>query len=168
MRNVRRKIATAMAGAILATVTIGAPSASAIDNCIGSGCVGLDPASTTCVNDAKSIASKDIPGYGLLEMRWSKSCNAGWARFIKYFVLVDGVGGNATIQRAYVSAWTDQGTQDNADMMSFNSVWWGRMVDFGRPEVCVGTRLYLNGQSDRPSGELGAAALDWVEGPCVR
>jgi hypothetical protein len=168
MRNVRRKIATVMAGAILATVTIDSPTANATDNCYGSSCVGLDPANTTCANDAKSIASKDIPGYGLLEMRWSRSCNAGWARYTNYATLGGWIPNVAGVNHAYVSAWTDQGTQDSSGLARFGNVWWGRMVDFGRPEVCVGTRLYLEAVTSAPSGTTGPEPLDWVWGPCVR
>lgn len=154
---------------VAATVTIGTPSASATDSCYGSSCVGLDPSNTTCANDAKSIASKDIPHYGLLEMRWSRSCNAGWARFIKYTTLFGAAPGIYSVQDAYVSAWTDRGTQDNIGMLSLNDVWWGRMVDFGRPEVCVGTRLTMQAQTDQSfSGQKEDVPLDWVWGPCVR
>jgi hypothetical protein len=158
---------------VAATVTIGTPSASAADSCYGSSCVGLDPSNTTCANDAKSIASKDIRGYGLLEMRWSRSCNTGWARYVNYQRSEgwSNIGVFYGVQSAYVSAWTDQGTQDNSGMsgrpvFTGGSAWWGRMVDFSRPEVCIGARLYL-GKND-PRGVSEMTPLDWTWGPCVR
>jgi hypothetical protein len=161
---------------VAATVTIGMPTATASDSCYGSSCVGLDPANTTCANDAKTIRAINISGYGMLQMRWSKVCNAGWARYVNYrrSEMFGSSDGQYSVKWAYVSAWTDQGTQDNNGLYGRNdmwngSSWWGRMVDFGRPEVCVGVGPTLQAiDTQSASGQKENVPLDWVWGPCVR
>ncbi|MFJ8472552.1 DUF2690 domain-containing protein [Kitasatospora sp. NPDC094011] len=77
MRSLTRKAATvgatlalAMSGAVLA-----AAPASAATSCYASSCTGLDPATTTCANDAVTVSTD-----GNLELRYSPSCRAAWAR----------------------------------------------------------------------------------------
>ncbi|MFJ9610167.1 DUF2690 domain-containing protein [Kitasatospora sp. NPDC101176] len=77
MRSVTRKAATigatlalALSGAVLA-----AAPASAATSCYASSCTGLDPANTTCANDAITVSTD-----GPLELRYSPSCRAAWAR----------------------------------------------------------------------------------------
>ncbi|MFJ4187198.1 DUF2690 domain-containing protein [Kitasatospora sp. NPDC089509] len=77
MRSLTRKAATvgatlalAMSGAVLAAVP-----ASAATSCYASSCTGLDPATTTCANDAVTVLTD-----GPLELRYSPSCRAAWAR----------------------------------------------------------------------------------------
>ncbi|HJP81805.1 MAG TPA: DUF2690 domain-containing protein [Candidatus Saccharimonadales bacterium] len=174
MKFVRRTlVALAL---VAATITIGTPNASAAENCYGSGCVGLDPANTTCVNDAKTIRAINVNGYGMLQMRWSKACNSGWARYTNYRRPEQAglANGMYSVKRAYVSAWTDQGTQDSIGLpynqnSGTGSSWWGRMVDFGRPEVCVGVRQTMQAYDiHSASGMMADDPLDWVWGPCVR
>jgi hypothetical protein len=54
------------------------------ENCFGTGCYAKDPTKTTCLSDAKTIAAMDVSGRGMLELRWSKQCGAGWGRFTGY------------------------------------------------------------------------------------
>jgi hypothetical protein len=69
--------AAAMSGAGLV-----APSpASAATSCYGSSCTGLDPSATTCQNDAETVEGPGgIPGNIAIELRYSPSCRAAWAR----------------------------------------------------------------------------------------
>lgn len=171
MKHARHIVAIALLS-VLAALFVNAPTAQAADSCYGSGCVGVDPSTTTCANDAKTIRAINVDGYGMLQMRWSRSCNAGWARFTSYrrpelFSL-----GQTGLSHAYVSAWTDQGTQDSADVAKLTdplngSSWWGRMIDFGRPEVCVGVRIYVHQDSDTQYSQGSDLDLGWTQGPCV-
>ncbi|MFI9211321.1 DUF2690 domain-containing protein [Streptomyces sp. NPDC053253] len=53
-----------------------ASPASAATSCYGSGCTGLDPATTVCQSDARTVRTAD---WGV-ELRYSPSCRAAWAR----------------------------------------------------------------------------------------
>ncbi|MFJ8434011.1 DUF2690 domain-containing protein [Kitasatospora sp. NPDC094019] len=55
-------------------------SASAATSCYASSCTGLDPASTICQNDARTVAYTAPDGDA--ELRYSPTCRAAWARAI--------------------------------------------------------------------------------------
>lgn len=156
----------------LTAMFISVPSAEAAINCEGRECVGLDPSATSCVDDAKTIAAIDVEDDGMLDLRWSKACNAGWARFTTYRrAELFGYSGSG-LSHVYVSTWTDQGDEDSVGiggvMQPFSGTsWWSRMVDFGRPEVCVGVRRYA---ADRSVGHTMDERLNlgWTWGPCVQ
>ncbi|MGW2863243.1 DUF2690 domain-containing protein [Streptomyces sp. SDr-06] len=71
-------------GALLATTAllgggvVAAAPASAATSCYGSSCNGLDPNKTTCANDAKTVEVGN--GSGNIQLRYSPSCRAAWAR----------------------------------------------------------------------------------------
>lgn len=73
-------------GALLATSALlgggvaAAAPASAATSCYASSCNGLDPGKTTCANDAKTIATGN--GSGNIQLRYSPSCRAAWARLL--------------------------------------------------------------------------------------
>ncbi|MER7845019.1 DUF2690 domain-containing protein [Kitasatospora sp. NPDC096077] len=97
MRSLTRKAATvgatlalAMSGAVLA-----AAPASAATSCYASSCTGLDPATTTCANDAVTVSTD-----GNLELRYSPSCRAAWARD-KYAV----VGESVSVRNHQGDSW---------------------------------------------------------------
>ena len=156
---------------LVATMLISVPTAEAATSCNGKECVGLNPSETICANDAKTIAAINVAGDGMLDLRWSKACDAGWARFTTYRrAELSGYAGTG-LSHVYVSAWTDQGDEDSAGLGKMNQTfggtsWWSRMVDFSRPEVCVGVRRYA---SDRSVGHSQDEKLDlgWTWGPCV-
>ncbi|MGW5781365.1 DUF2690 domain-containing protein [Streptomyces sp. NPDC003863] len=79
MRPLTRKLATAgSALAFAATSLLLASSpASAATSCYGSSCFGLDPATTICQNDARTVSWSDRFG---VELRYSPTCRAVWAR----------------------------------------------------------------------------------------
>lgn len=68
-------------GALLAGGLVAAPSASATTRCHGSSCSGLDPADTTCANDARTVAEGSGP-ITAMELRYSPACRAAWGRFV--------------------------------------------------------------------------------------
>ncbi|MEU1224890.1 DUF2690 domain-containing protein [Streptomyces sp. NPDC005828] len=80
MNPLTRKLATAgSALAFAATSLLLASSpASAATSCYGSSCNGLDPAATICQNDAQTVMWGE---YVALELRYSPTCRAAWARF---------------------------------------------------------------------------------------
>ncbi|MFB7592619.1 DUF2690 domain-containing protein [Streptomyces sp. NPDC056169] len=74
---VSRLGAFASASVLAATALIsGASPASAAIPCQGSGCAGLDPATTVCQSDARTVRTAD---WGV-ELRYSPTCRAAWAR----------------------------------------------------------------------------------------
>ncbi|MEU4119144.1 DUF2690 domain-containing protein [Kitasatospora sp. NPDC028055] len=77
MRSLARKTATigaTLALAVSGAVLVASP-ASAATSCYASSCTGKDPATTTCANDAITVSTN-----GDLELRYSPSCRAAWAR----------------------------------------------------------------------------------------
>lgn len=65
----------------LAGTSVAAPANhhAALAACDGSSCYGLDPQAAGCAGDGETVAS--ITQYGvLLELRYSPSCHANWAR----------------------------------------------------------------------------------------
>ncbi|MFE5709884.1 DUF2690 domain-containing protein [Streptomyces sp. NPDC056501] len=78
MRLLTRKIATlGGAAALAASGLVGVASpASAATSCYAAGCTGKDPSTTVCQNDARTVAS----GWTEVELRYSPTCRAVWAR----------------------------------------------------------------------------------------
>ncbi|MFD7454292.1 DUF2690 domain-containing protein [Kitasatospora sp. NPDC059827] len=98
MRSRIRKAATigatlalAMSGAVLA-----AAPASAATSCYASSCNGLDPASTTCANDAITVSTNTT-----LELRYSPSCRAAWGRIKQYTIPGETVKVTNSIGQSY-------------------------------------------------------------------
>ena len=64
---------------------MGAPTpVYAATTCRGSACNGMDPNITTCAFDAQTVSSKPFSNLGILELRWSRSCNTYWTRLTAY------------------------------------------------------------------------------------
>lgn len=82
MYAVTRRLTPLAASLLLAAtagLTLAAPAHAATASCYASSCTGLDPAATTCQNDARTLlygASGDTS----IELRYSPSCRATWAR----------------------------------------------------------------------------------------
>ncbi|MEU4119537.1 DUF2690 domain-containing protein [Kitasatospora sp. NPDC028055] len=66
-------LALAASGTLVATGT-----ASAATSCYARSCTGLDPATTICQNDARTVAYTAPNGDA--ELRYSPTCRAAWAR----------------------------------------------------------------------------------------
>ncbi|MFE2968243.1 DUF2690 domain-containing protein [Streptomyces sp. NPDC059340] len=77
--STKSKLSVAVtAAALVAGGLLGAPAASAATSCLGSTCNGLNPANTTCQNDARTVQDGAFRG---VELRYSPSCRAAWGRF---------------------------------------------------------------------------------------
>ncbi|WP_369146318.1 DUF2690 domain-containing protein [Streptomyces sp. R44] len=79
MNALTRRLATvgsalAMAGSSL---LLASSPASAATSCYAAGCTGLDPSTTICQNDARTVSVSDRFG---VELRYSPTCRAAWAR----------------------------------------------------------------------------------------
>lgn len=72
----------AVIGAVSALVFSGAvfaaSPASAASSCYASSCTGMNPANTTCQYDAETVQTG--AGDGNIQLRYSPSCRAAWAR----------------------------------------------------------------------------------------
>ncbi|MFF3602329.1 DUF2690 domain-containing protein [Streptomyces sp. NPDC002463] len=73
-----RKLATAASALALAAsgLLLSSSPASAATSCYGSSCTGLDPSTTVCQSDARTVRTSD---WGV-ELRYSPTCRAAWAR----------------------------------------------------------------------------------------
>ncbi|MEU5811084.1 MULTISPECIES: DUF2690 domain-containing protein [unclassified Streptomyces] len=73
-----RTLATGVAAFALAVsgLLFASGPASAATSCLGSTCDGLDPSTTVCQNDARTVARS---AWGV-ELRYSPTCRAAWAR----------------------------------------------------------------------------------------
>lgn len=142
--------------------------------CSGSGCNGKDPADLC--GDGITVASEDIKGMGLLELRYSRSCKANWGRFTAYTSLLPWIA-NATIY-AKVTVWNPgresyltahHGTGKNSS--------WSYMTD-GNPKACTGVEIVIVNQKgndykiedEYPDGQIDTSgdsrSLGWTWGPC--
>ncbi|WP_329275940.1 DUF2690 domain-containing protein [Streptomyces sp. NBC_00691] len=106
--------ALAVSGLVLSTTP-----ASAATSCYASSCEGLDPSTTVCQNDAKTVATTDYPG---VELRYSPTCRAAWARYSR---------GAAFSMNVTVERWNGStGTERYRTYYSGNGAGvWTRMVN---------------------------------------
>ncbi|PPG02660.1 hypothetical protein C5E06_09410 [Pseudoclavibacter sp. RFBI5] len=85
----------AIAAGLLASLTLVASPAAArptpravsqtAPGCEGDACSGLDPIEAGCSGDAYTVTSLETElGGGIIEVRWSPSCETNWARWTKY------------------------------------------------------------------------------------
>lgn len=77
-----RRLALVVVVSMLGFAVVPAATASATPSCYGSSCEGRDPAATNCVNDARTILSRNAVtpagNWGNLELRYSPSCYTNW------------------------------------------------------------------------------------------
>ncbi|MFE3072593.1 DUF2690 domain-containing protein [Streptomyces sp. NPDC059247] len=73
-----RRLATVASSLALAAsgLLFASSPASAATSCSGASCDGLDPAATICQNDARTVRTSS---WGV-ELRYSPTCRAAWAR----------------------------------------------------------------------------------------
>ncbi|MER5204495.1 DUF2690 domain-containing protein [Streptomyces sp. NPDC002825] len=78
MNTLTRKLATAGSALALAAsgLLFASSPASAATYCYGPSCTGLDPATSICQNDARTVARNSIG----TELRYSPTCRSAWAR----------------------------------------------------------------------------------------
>lgn len=146
-----------LALAIMTTVVAAQPAIAT--PCYGASCTGLDPYGR-CSGDAKTVNSLEVKD-GILELRYSRSCNANWGRYTPWArnaatYVLHGAGVHAR-----VTAWNPDEpsvrTAHMADVNPFASSW-SEMVD-GSKTACTGVELtHINGNDWENYG--------WTEGPC--
>lgn len=144
-----------------------AEEAKAAEWCYGYGCTGKNPAHTTCQNDAKTIGAMDVQGSGMLELRWSRSCNASWGRFSTYWLYDWTNSGGTGIVYARVTAWNPGRPSQDVTGQSIGvfggASWWTAMVT-GTTWSCTGVELYAQ---DKNTAYNDRYSLGWKWGPCV-
>lgn len=159
------------------TITVGttiglASPAAASSTCYGESCVGLNPALTSCANDAKTIGAMDVMGSGMLELRWSRSCNASWGRFSTYWLYdITNASAKTGISYARVTAWNPgQPSQEVIESRTgtfTGSTYWTGMVS-GDTWSCTGVELLAQDAPATGSNwYTDTTSLGWVWGPCV-
>ena len=131
-----RRAAVAVVGVIVACLAFGlaAPQASAAP-CSGGGCTGLNP-TVGCDADAITLVYHDYMAENSasfrLEVRYSRACNAAWARLVIWS------GSNVGFA---MSAWNPGGASQGAVGHNGNTTWTA-MID-GTPPDCAGTQFYV-------------------------
>ena len=145
---------------VLSTLAL-TPAASAATNY-----TGLDP--TGRCSDAQTIKSVSVEGDGTLQVRWSKKCNALWARFNVYSGLA-GAGAplthvNVMIVRTPEKAQLTAGKASEAGGTSY----WSKMISTGG-KACVNVeRFFGDPKASATNSTYGMPrSLGWYGGPCV-
>ncbi|MFB7450345.1 MULTISPECIES: DUF2690 domain-containing protein [unclassified Streptomyces] len=121
MNTLTRKLATAGSALALAAsgLILASSPASAATSCYGPSCTGLDPSTSICQNDARTVATSS---WGT-ELRYSPTCRAAWARQSGGMAMTIWVESNTGLERAAYytgggTVWTamidDKGIIDRA------------------------------------------------------
>ncbi|MFC9396653.1 DUF2690 domain-containing protein [Streptomyces sp. NPDC057027] len=121
MNTLTRKLATAGSALALAAsgLLLASSPASAATSCYGPSCTGLDPSTSICQNDARTVATSS---WGT-ELRYSPTCRAAWARQSGGMAMTIWVESNTGLERAAYytgggTVWTamidDKGIIDRA------------------------------------------------------
>jgi len=173
-----KKIIVPLVLALMVTLgfmALPASSASASTSCYGSSCDGLNPATTSCANDAYTIFRHDAVtasgDWGNLELRYSPSCYSNWVRFTPWYgirawlgAFTGGeVGGLPWIWRAGV-ANSLRGEAGQSGAFGFGQSSWTAMVT-AAGTTCSSVGVYdtqpsSSGQGDRDS-------LGTYNAPCI-
>jgi hypothetical protein len=131
--------------------------------CYGVGCTGLNPMGR-CDSDAKTIGAMDINGDGMLQLRWSRKCNASWGRFSTY---TRAVKHGLTHTRA--AAWNPGGKSQGWAGTQYGpwgeATHWTKMVT-GTKRSCTGIEL-IWGEPSLLGHYTTPRSLGWFWGPCV-
>lgn len=99
-----------------------APPMPAAAACSGTGCNGVDSEKSGCASDARTVDSPDTGGWVTLELRYSPSCRAVWARVTNF----RGVGGVVKVI-GYTSSGL--GREETRTLAAYTGeVKWTRMI----------------------------------------
>jgi hypothetical protein len=133
-----------MAASLVAVTGVGVSTpAQAEAYCYGSECVGLNPADTVCANDAITIGATSVNG-GMLDLRWSSSCNSAWGRYS--YTDLHGLGeivSGTGVSHARVTVWNPGEESQGGSHMSGDWTarsWWTNMVS-AETEACTGVEV---------------------------
>ncbi|MFI1801152.1 DUF2690 domain-containing protein [Streptomyces sp. NPDC020379] len=110
---------------LAATVTVSAPPATAKPGavCDGVSCNGKDPGQTGCGNDARTVATKQDQNV-TLELRYSPSCHANWAR-----IHPGKLGWNFTV-------YNDNGDKQSFRALGSDSAWTDMVNGYPKSWAC--------------------------------
>lgn len=185
MATLLSRLAPALASLTLGLVAVigGVATPAAADDgspaCYGHSCTSLDP--IECADDAITVARMDFFQQsvgGNLEMRYSRSCNASWARYSPYPERSDigmllGMGGVVDVRPTiwvegepsqYPVGGTGNGWNDPS-----GSIWTG-MVD-GSVKNCMGIDFRTAVPSDTAGADWGSTHSthydEFKQGPCA-
>jgi len=112
--------------------------------CSGAGCTGKNP-SGLC-DDGRTAAAIHTE-YGMLELRFSKSCQANWGRFTPYRRTLEYWQGDGYVILPRVTAWNPNEASYGVAKRSFQDSTWSLMVD-GTKTACTGVEVLMS----RPGG----------------
>jgi hypothetical protein len=142
--------------------------------CHGSGCTGLDP-TNRCDGDAETVASiaivpENMHAYaGQLDLRYSESCEANWARFTaaqNRGLVFSLFKSNPQFPFGRVTVWNSGESSQSAVEGSVRSgvagTSWTAMVD-GTKEACTGVEIYYAKADEAPTEK---DSVGWTWGPC--
>lgn len=165
-----KRLMAAMMGGVLFVIMVPA-IANASPACYGPTCTSLSPTGL-CDGDAKTIGAMDVAHEGMLELRWSRWCNASWGRFSTYWrSSASGAKSGVGLTYARVTSWNPGGTSQpivgSAYGIFGGASWWTRMVD-GSRRSCTGVELIVGQEADTKTGSYTTPlSLGWTWGPCV-
>jgi hypothetical protein len=160
---------------MLGFAVVPAATASAAPSCYGASCEGQNPAATNCVNDARTILSREAVtsagNWGNLELRYSPSCHSNWARFTPWHGIrawLDGisgglVAGNPWIWRAGVSN-SLRGKISSSGNLGFDYTNWTAMIT-ADGTTCSSVGVYYTEPSSSGQGER--RSLGTYNAPCI-
>ncbi|MFF8374639.1 DUF2690 domain-containing protein [Streptomyces sp. NPDC015661] len=143
MNTLTRKLATAGSALALAAsgLLFASSPASAATSCYASSCQGLDPATTICQNDARTVGTTSFYD---VELRYSPTCRAAWARYPTFtpnrlIIFVQRQDGNGTYSvhtSGSYAVWTSM--VNDKDLLSRACGY----VDYNSPSTAECTSWY--------------------------
>lgn len=113
--------------------------------CKGSGCRGRDPMAAGCADSktrtlkASEYKAENSASYRM-EIRYSPTCQAAWARLIRYSGHDIGFA---------LSAWNPGKQSVGVSGRSGATVWTSMVPASATTEACAGTQFYVNGSWKR-------------------
>lgn len=143
----------------------------ATGGCYGPNCVGRDPAGL-CDGDATTVGQTWIDGAANLELRYSPSCRAAWARITMATggrQVIRAGSGMANDTAVTASVWNqDQPSQgivnEAGDVRELTR--WTAMVD-GMQKACAGGQVTWSIPSESGYGASTNEEGPWTWGPCI-
>lgn len=154
MRLRLTRLSASFAGALVLTLLSIVPAASVqAASCRGSSCTGRDPMQTLCYTDATTLAKFYNRYEGWYELRYSRRCDASWARFRP------AANADPTISNGHPGIWVEARALGDRRLIRRYSrnlnpdrFVWTRMTKFSRNwvRVCEGTSGYDGYKSCTP------------------
>ncbi|MFI7172251.1 DUF2690 domain-containing protein [Rhodococcoides fascians] len=141
-------------------------------------CWGQDPMAMHCDDDAQTVAQDGVVDevgseWGLIQLRYSPSCNAYWGRYTAPAGTRQILGASMMQASAgRVTAWVpgmESIPTAGSNPGPGGSSWSGMVADIGRG-VCTGVEVVLSDANGDPGHMPGAPSretLPWYWGPCV-